>query len=129
MSSMIRVTLLALVSAFLFASTASAQGTPITIDQRVLILTTGDASNAETPIYSLKSYSIPYTVLNIQPPAGIVGNLTLETDDGTGALYSLLVMTVGSMAADFGGGQFKSVLTDAQWNQIYAYQAKYNVRL
>ncbi|KAJ3095132.1 hypothetical protein HDU97_007245 [Phlyctochytrium planicorne] len=129
MSSIFRVTVLALASAFLFASTASSQGTPITIDQRVLILTTGGVANSETPIYSLKSYSIPYTVLDIQPPTGIVGNLTLETADGTGALYSLLVMTVGSMAADFGGGVFKSVLTDAQWNQIYAYQAKYNVRL
>ncbi|KAJ3218701.1 hypothetical protein HDU67_004483 [Dinochytrium kinnereticum] len=129
---MLRRTLLAVAISALWSCVsvfgqASSNLTPITIEQRVLILTTGDGLE-ESPIYSLRGYSIPYTVLTVTA-AGFNGPLPLEAVTGNGALYSMIVLSNGGMAADFGGGVFRSVLTTEQWTQIYAYQSKYNVRL
>ncbi|KAJ3112952.1 hypothetical protein HDU96_003953 [Phlyctochytrium bullatum] len=101
---------------------------PFTLDQRVLIIGVGNGQE-ESPVYTLKGYSIPYTVLNIPPTALLNGSLPLEKADGSGGLYSLIVLTNGGLAADFGNSVFKSVLSADQWNQLYAYQSKYDVRL
>ncbi|KAI8849411.1 hypothetical protein BC829DRAFT_416857 [Chytridium lagenaria] len=124
--SWLMVALLAWTS-FMSVVIAQSDTVPITINQKVLILATNDGLE-ESPIYTLLGYSIPYTVLNV-PIAGISGPLPLEASNGTEALYNLIVLTNGGLSGDVGGGVFRSLLTDAQWAQIYEYQYKYNVRL
>ncbi|KAJ3205308.1 hypothetical protein HDU67_008926, partial [Dinochytrium kinnereticum] len=77
----------------------------------------------DQPRYSLLSYSIPFDAL-VVTAAQLSGPLSLEHEPGHGK-YSAIVVTDGM----FPNGLWLSTLTTEQWEQIYAYQRNYNVRL
>lgn len=95
----------------------------ITVDSTVLIVA-GNSADVAATSPGLDGYGIPWTSVLI-PQAG--GPLpTLNSSLTQGNFGSLIV--IGSVSYDY-NGTYKSALTDAQWNSLYAYQAAFKVRM
>ncbi|KAJ3329733.1 hypothetical protein HDU76_007252 [Blyttiomyces sp. JEL0837] len=101
--------------------------TPVTVGQKVLVLTKPTEANTSTII--LQAYGIPFDVVEV-PMAGLAGNLTLQSNANTG-IYNLIVMTSALTYGYNINGQtvYNSALTAAQYAFIYAYQTTFNARL
>ncbi|KAL2860793.1 putative extracellular serine-rich protein [Aspergillus lucknowensis] len=83
-----------------------------------------DATQAQVAYSGLNGYGIPYTELLV-PQAG-VELPALNTSSG-GNFGGIVV--AGEVSYDYGGDNWRSALTDDQWNQLYAYQLAYGVRM
>lgn len=94
-----------------------------TVDSTILVLAR-DAASAAVGSSGFEAYGIPFETLLV-PQAG-VALPALTSGDKNGRYAGILVM--GAVSYDY-SGTWKSALTDAQWNDIYAYQGNYSVRL
>jgi hypothetical protein len=84
-----------------------------------------DAGVAKNLASGFNGYGIPYSTL-VVPQAGIV--LPDLNSTGVGNYGGIVVH--GQVAYDYGGTLgFQSALSADQWNQLYAYQTAYGVRM
>ncbi|KAJ3194038.1 hypothetical protein HK101_003639 [Irineochytrium annulatum] len=109
------------------ATTTAPVTSSVSVDQRALILTTGDGSE-ECPEFTLQSYGIPYDVVTVSAAAQLDTPLPLEYAPGQGK-YSFIILSNGQMSAQFPNGSFLSTLYPWQKAQIESYQATYQARL
>jgi hypothetical protein len=100
----------------ILAAGANVQGT-------VLILAR-DAYSASTASSGLESYGIPYQTLLV-PQTG--ATLPALNSSGTeGNFGGIIVMS--ALSYNY-GSDYRSALTDAQWNDLYRYQDNFGVRM
>lgn len=108
-----------------FLSTVSAYVGSATISSTVLIIAR-DATHAEnSAAIGLRGYGIPYEVLAV-PQAGIA-NLPVLNSSATNANYGAIVV-----CAEVGYNydtSYYSALTRRQWNDLYAYQSTFGIRM
>lgn len=120
---MLRASALSLV--LLFLHTVSAYVGSATISSTVLIIAR-DATHAEnSAAIGLRGYGIPYEVLTV-PQEGIT-NLPVLNSSSTNANYGAIVI-----CAEVGYNydtSYYSALTRRQWNDLYAYQSTFGVRM
>ncbi|KAJ9493133.1 hypothetical protein VN97_g153 [Penicillium thymicola] len=84
-----------------------------------------DAASAGVASSGLNGYGIPFTTL-IVPSAGV----TLPDLNGTTGGNFGGIVVASEVSYEYGGTQgFQSALTTDQWNQLYAYQLEYGVRM
>jgi hypothetical protein len=81
------------------------------------------ATNSAT--LGLQGYGIPYEIVTV-PQAGIT-NLPLLNSSATHGNYGGIV-TVSEVGYNY-GDQYYSALTRRQWNDLYAYQTNFGVRM
>ncbi|KAJ0418828.1 hypothetical protein BJY00DRAFT_324632 [Aspergillus carlsbadensis] len=89
-----------------------------------LLVIARDSTQANAASSGLNAYGIPFTTLLV-PQAGAQ---LPDLDSPTGGRFGGIVVA-GEVSYDYGNGTWASGLTPAQWNQLYAYQLKYRVRL
>lgn len=83
-----------------------------------------DCAQASIASSGLNGYGIPFATLLV-PPAGVP---LPALNSSSGGNFGGIVV-VGQVSYDSGSGNWRSALTDDQWNQLYAYQLKYGVRM
>lgn len=98
-------------------------GATKSVGSTVLILARDDADVASTSP-GLDAYGIPWQKALIAQGGS---PLPVLNSTATNANFGSIIL-IGSLSYDY-NGVFKSALTDAQWNQIYAYQSAFNVRM
>jgi hypothetical protein len=84
-----------------------------------------DIDAARSAHSGLQGYGIPYRVL-VVPMSG--ATLPLLNSSITVGNYGGIVV-LGDVSYDYGGGAFRSALTDAQWQQMYDYQKNFHIRM
>ncbi|KAL2854892.1 hypothetical protein BJY01DRAFT_257640 [Aspergillus pseudoustus] len=94
-----------------------------TLAANILVIARDD-TQAAVAYSGLNGYGIPHTTL-IVPQAG-VELPALNTTSG-GNFGGIVV--AGEVSYDYGTEGWRSGLTDDQWNQLYAYQLAYGVRM
>ncbi|KKK19527.1 hypothetical protein AOCH_007249 [Aspergillus ochraceoroseus] len=94
-----------------------------TIAANILVIAR-DSSQAGVASSGLNAYGIPFTTLLV-PQSG-VQLPTLNSSSG-GNFGGIVV--AGEVSYDYGNDTWSSALTDDQWNQLYAYQLAYGVRM
>ncbi|KAL2814967.1 hypothetical protein BJX63DRAFT_431071 [Aspergillus granulosus] len=94
-----------------------------TIAANILVIAR-DNTQAAVAYSGLNGYGIPYTTL-VVPQAGIeLPSLNTSTGGNFGG-----IVVAGEVSYDYGADGWHSALTDDQWNQLYAYQLAYGVRM
>jgi hypothetical protein len=83
-----------------------------------------DAASAGVASSGLNGYGIPFTTL-IVPSAGVA----LPDLNGTAGGNFGGIVVASEVSYDYGTRGFQSALTTDQWNQLYAYQLEYGVRM
>jgi hypothetical protein len=84
-----------------------------------------DSSSAGSATSGLNAYGIPYTTLLV-PQAGVP--LPALNSSNVGNYGGIVV--AAEVSYDYGGTTgYQSALTTDQWNQLYAYQLEYGVRM
>ncbi|KAL4789729.1 hypothetical protein BDV19DRAFT_19822 [Aspergillus venezuelensis] len=104
-------------------STTAVPAATGTLAANILIIARDD-TQASVASSGLNGYGIPFTTLLV-PQAG-VELPTLNTTSG-GNFGGIVV--AGEVSYDYGSDEWRSALTDDQWNQLYAYQLAYGVRM
>ncbi|KAL4949817.1 hypothetical protein BDW69DRAFT_173556 [Aspergillus filifer] len=104
-------------------STTAVPAATGTLAANILIIARDD-TQASVASSGLNGYGIPFTTLLV-PQAG-VELPTLNTTSG-GNFGGIVV--AGEVSYDYGTDEWRSALTDDQWNQLYAYQLAYGVRM
>ncbi|BCS22373.1 putative extracellular serine-rich protein [Aspergillus puulaauensis] len=94
-----------------------------TLAANILILAR-DSTQADVASSGLNGYGIPYTTLLV-PQAGV--ELPALNSSSGGNFGGIVV--AGEVSYDYGSDSWRSALTDDQWNQLYAYQLAYGVRM
>lgn len=94
------------------------------VDSTVLVVARNDGDAAKAGM-GLDGYGIPWEKALI-PQGGTA--LPALNSSGTEGRYGGIVV-IGSVSYDMGGGRFASALTDQQWNDLYAYQTAFKVRM
>ncbi|KAL5339246.1 hypothetical protein BJX70DRAFT_364799 [Aspergillus crustosus] len=89
-----------------------------------ILIIARDTTQASVASSGLNGYGIPFTTL-VVPQAG-VELPALNTSSG-GNFGGIVV--AGEVSYDYGSDTWRSALTDDQWNQLYAYQLAYGVRM
>jgi hypothetical protein len=84
-----------------------------------------DIDAARSAHSGLQGYAIPYRVLVVPQSGATLPKLNQTATDGN---YGGIVV-LSEVSYDFGGGVFKSGLTDQQWDQLFAYQKAFKVRM
>ncbi|KGO69938.1 hypothetical protein PITC_046330 [Penicillium italicum] len=106
---------------------ASASATPLNhaaVAANILVIAR-DAASAGVASSGLNGYGIPFTTL-IVPSAGT----TLPDLNGTAGGNFGGIVVAAEVSYEYGGDLgFQSALTTDQWNQLYAYQLEYGVRM
>ncbi|KAJ5680602.1 hypothetical protein N7536_011741 [Penicillium majusculum] len=106
---------------------ASATATPLNhaaVAADILVIAR-DAASAGVASSGLNGYGIPFTTL-IVPSAGV----TLPDLNGTAGGNFGGIVVASEVSYEYGGTLgFQSALTTDQWNQLYAYQLEYGVRM
>jgi len=106
---------------------ASASATPLNhaaVAADILVIAR-DAASAGVASSGLNGYGIPFTTL-IVPSAGV----TLPDLNGTAGGNFGGIVVASEVSYEYGGTLgFQSALTTDQWNQLYAYQLEYGVRM
>lgn len=103
------------------APTSSSSGT---VKATILIIAK-DAPSALSASSGLNGYGIPFQNLLV-PQAGIA--LPALNTSGVGNYAGIVVAS--AVSYDYGGTTgFQSALTSDQWNQLYAYQLAFGVRM
>lgn len=110
-----------------FPPTAAPAAPPIgdvPVSSNILIIAR-DNSSASDSTSGLNGYGVPFTTL-IAPQSGVE---LPALNSSTGGNFGGIVVT-GEVSYDYGGQDgFRSALTPDQWNQLYAYQLQYGVRM
>ncbi|CBF83680.1 hypothetical protein AN2954.2 [Aspergillus nidulans FGSC A4] len=83
-----------------------------------------DSTQASVASSGLNGYGIPFTTLLV-PQAGV--ELPALNSSSGGNFGGIVV--AGEVSYDYGNDNWRSALTDDQWNQLYAYQLAYGVRM
>lgn len=83
-----------------------------------------DTASAGVASSGLNSYGIPFTTL-IVPQAGVA---LPALNTSTGGNFGGIVVA-SEVSYDYGATGYQSALTTDQWNQLYAYQLTYGVRM
>jgi hypothetical protein len=84
-----------------------------------------DAASGASATSGLKGYGIPFELV-IVPSSGI----TLPTLNSTSTSGNYGgILTVSELAYDLGAAGWGSALTTSQWQQLYAYQTSFGVRM
>ncbi|KAL1872608.1 hypothetical protein Plec18167_006726 [Paecilomyces lecythidis] len=90
----------------------------------VLVLAT-DSTSAQTATSGLNAYGIPFTTVLV-PQEGV----TLPDLNGTSGGNFGGIVVASEVSYDYGGTTgWQSALSTDQWNQLYAYQLEYGVRM
>jgi hypothetical protein len=84
-----------------------------------------DTGSAGSAISGLKGYGIPYEVV-IVPATGIMLP-TLNSSSSSGNYGGII--TVSELSYDLGAAGWGSAITATQWQELYAYQQSFGVRL
>ncbi|PYH76689.1 hypothetical protein BO82DRAFT_406929 [Aspergillus uvarum CBS 121591] len=83
-----------------------------------------DTASANVASSGLNAYGIPFTTL-VVPQAGVsLPALNTTTGGNFGG-----IVVASEVSYDYGTAGFQSALTTDQWNQLYAYQLAYGVRM
>lgn len=90
-----------------------------------ILIVAKDIDAARSAHSGLQGYGIPYRVL-VVPQSG--ATLPVLNSSATVGNYGGIVV-LSEVSYDFGGGTFRSGLTDAQWTQLYTYQKDFKVRM
>jgi hypothetical protein len=110
---------------FFFLQGASAYIGSATVSGTVLIIAR-DATSAENGAAAgLRGYGIPFEVLTV-PQAGIT-SLPLLNSSATYGNYGGIV-TISEVGYNYDASYY-SALTRRQWNDLYAYQSAFGVRM
>lgn len=105
---------------------ASASATPIshaTVAADILVIAR-DTASAGVASSGLNAYGIPFTTL-IVPQSGVA---LPALNTSTGGNFGGIVVA-SEVSYDYGASGYQSALTADQWNQLYAYQLAYGVRM
>lgn len=96
----------------------------VTVSTTVLVLAR-DSVSGNSAASSLKGYGIPFEVV-VVPSTGI----TLPTLNSivTSGNYGGII-TVSELAYDLGVAGWGSAITTSQWQQLYAYQTSFGIRM
>ena len=94
----------------------------VTVQSTVLVFAR-DTGSAATVISGFQGYGIPYSVVAV-PSTGI----TLPDLSTNGAGNYGAIVVLGEVSYSYSSG-WNSALTADQWNQLYAYQVQYGVRM
>ncbi|KAL3459329.1 hypothetical protein BJX64DRAFT_291306 [Aspergillus heterothallicus] len=89
-----------------------------------ILIIARDSAQANVASSGLNGYGIPFTTLLV-PQSGVQ---IPDLESATGGRFGGIVVA-GGVSYDYGNGTWASALTPSQWNQLYAYQLKYGVRL
>jgi hypothetical protein len=117
---MLRLGLTVVVLGFLSSFASAAKSTKATI---LVIAPNLDAALAA---YSgIQGYAIPYRLLLV-PQSGVM--LPRLNNSATMGNYGGIVV-FNDVAYNFGGGNYRSAITDPQWEELYAYQRAFAVRM
>lgn len=95
----------------------------ITVAANILIIAR-DPSSAGVASSGLNAYGIPFTTLLV-PQDGVT--LPALNDSSEGNFGGIVVAS--GVSYDYGNEGYRSALTTDQWNQLYAYQLEYGVRM
>ncbi|KAL5360059.1 hypothetical protein BJX96DRAFT_184308 [Aspergillus floccosus] len=101
-------------------ATAIAQGSVLS---NILVIAR-DAASAKVASSGLNGYGIPFTTLLV-PQTGV--QLPALNSSSGGNFGGIVV--AGEVSYDYGSSGYQSALTTDQWNQLYAYQLAYGVRM
>ncbi|KAI3201173.1 CAZyme family CBM87 and CE18 [Penicillium roqueforti] len=108
------------------SASATASATPLShaaVAAEILIIAR-DAASAGVASSGLNGYGIPFSTL-IVPSAGV----ELPELNGTAGGNFGGIVVASEVSYDYGTLGFQSALTTDQWNQLYAYQLEYGVRM
>ncbi|KAL4775151.1 hypothetical protein BDW60DRAFT_214510 [Aspergillus nidulans var. acristatus] len=94
-----------------------------TLANNILVIAR-DSTQASVASSGLNGYGIPFTTLLV-PQAGV--ELPALNSSSGGNFGGIVV--AGEVSYDYGNDSWRSALTDDQWNQLYAYQLAYGVRM
>lgn len=112
-----------LFSAALLALQASVAAAAISVSNTILVFAR-DSTSANVATLGLQGYGIPYQVVLV-PQSGATLP-TLNSSTTTGNYGGILVLSEVSYQYTTG---FLSALSTDQWNQLYAYQTAFGVRM
>ncbi|KAL3441770.1 extracellular serine-rich protein [Aspergillus insuetus] len=90
-----------------------------------ILIIARDSAQANIASSGLNAYGIPFKTLLVPQAGAPLPELDSPTEGGR---FGGIVVA-GEASYDLGNGTWASGLTPAQWNQLYAYQSKYHVRL
>lgn len=109
-----------LVAWSLFASHVAA----ITVQGTILVFARS-TTEAYSATAGLNGHGIPFQLV-IVPQAGVTLP-TLSSSSSAGNYGGII--TLSELSYEYDGGVWESAITDAQWEQLYAYQAAFGVRM
>ena len=108
------------------SASVSASATPLNnaaVAANILVIAR-DAASVGVASSGLNAYGIPFTSL-IVPSGGVA----LPALNGTAGGNFGGIVVASEVSYDYGTAGFQSALTTDQWNQLYAYQLEYGVRM
>lgn len=108
-----------LVTAYLIS-----MGAASSVESTILVIAS-DSASAKIASSGLNGYGIPFSTLLV-PQAGVqLPTLNSSTSGNYGG-----IVVASQVSYDYGGTTgYQSALTTDQWNQLYAYQSAYGVRM
>ncbi|KAI4680448.1 uncharacterized protein J4E84_008096 [Alternaria hordeiaustralica] len=109
----------------LFLQHVSAYVGSATVSSTILVIARDSTSAINSATLGLQGYGIPYEIVTV-PQDGIT-NLPLLNSSATHGNYGGIV-TVSEVGYNY-GDQYYSALTRRQWNDLYAYQTNFGVRM
>lgn len=115
----------ALLFALLFLHGASAYVGGATISSTVLIIARDSTAAENSAAAGLRGYGIPFEIVTV-PQAGIA-NLPVLNSSATHGSYGSIVM-VSEVGYNYETSYY-SALTRRQWNDLYAYQTTFGIRM
>ncbi|KAL1968306.1 hypothetical protein VTN77DRAFT_2141 [Rasamsonia byssochlamydoides] len=90
-----------------------------------VLVITADNTSAQTATSGLNAYGIPFTTLLVPQNGTELPQLNSSSGGNFGG-----IVVVSEVSYDYGGTLgYQSALTEDQWNQLYAYQLEYGVRM
>jgi hypothetical protein len=110
---------------FFFLQQVSAYVGSATVSSTVLVIARDTTSAINGAALGLQGYGIPYEILTV-PQAG-VASLPLLNSSATYGNYGGIV-TVSEVGYNY-DAEYYSALTRRQWNDLYAYQTNFGVRM
>ncbi|TKX19912.1 hypothetical protein C1H76_8110 [Elsinoe australis] len=93
--------------------------------QNTILVLAKDADSVYTSTSGLNGYGIPFQSI-IVPQSGI--QLPALNSSATNGNFGGIIIHA-EVSYDFGGGNWSSALTAAQWQQLYNYQTAFGVRM
>ncbi|KAK6509254.1 hypothetical protein TWF481_004012 [Arthrobotrys musiformis] len=103
--------------------TATTEGIAVKIRNTVLVVSP-DKPHADTITDTMDGYGIPYEVLIVPQGGTSLPRLNETSGDGNYGLFVIL-----SQVSYNYGDEWRSALTQSQWNSMYDYQTVYGVRM